>query len=166
MLVIEVVGFVVICVFRPYQSKWSNLLDGFLSLVRVVCVALLFTFMPSIHLNRIAVTAIGVVILVIQSVVVVILFIILIVQILRILLWLCCKRRKPAQRKRRSIAKRDAIMAVNEKPYNADTESNRPLSGTGNNSSQSDSLDSALRGASPRMSHREGYRRNVSSSYS
>lgn len=170
LLIIEVASFVVLCIFRPYQSKWSNLLDGFLALARVVCVAILFTFLTSVNLNRIAVTVLGIVILVIQSVIVIILFIVLVVQILRTLVWLCCRRRgKPGKSRSASRAKRDAIMQDDSEKRrhqsNGDTESSRPLS---NNSSRqtsnSDSMDSALRGP-PRMSQRQGSRLNVASAY-
>lgn len=81
LIVIDLFTFALLCIFRPYQSKSSNFLEGFLTIARLVCWGLLITFLPQIGLNRIIVTVLGLVILVIQSVVILILLAILIVQI-------------------------------------------------------------------------------------
>lgn len=81
MIIIEVTTLLVICIFRPYQSRASNVLDGFLSLARLACLAILITFLEQLDVNRIVVTVLGIVILVIQSVVILVLFVNLLIQI-------------------------------------------------------------------------------------
>jgi uncharacterized membrane protein YhaH (DUF805 family) len=55
LLLIELVLFVCICTFKPHSAKGSNVLDGFMCALRVVCIGLHIAFVPDLNVNRIVV---------------------------------------------------------------------------------------------------------------
>jgi uncharacterized membrane protein YhaH (DUF805 family) len=55
LILIELVVFLCICIFKPHSSRGSNVLDGFLSAIRLLTVGILIAFIPSLNTNRIAV---------------------------------------------------------------------------------------------------------------
>jgi len=58
--VVEVFGFFVLVIVRPFQRADTNVLEIFLSVVRIVSVDSLITFSGSLGLNRYVVTGFGI----------------------------------------------------------------------------------------------------------
>lgn len=56
LLVIELIQFIALCVFRPFRRTATNVLEIFLALVRVFSIGLLIPFIASLNVNRYVVT--------------------------------------------------------------------------------------------------------------
>jgi len=98
LIIIEVFILLFLVVIRPFQSKGSNALTIILSIGRLVVYGLLLSFLPRLNVNRIAVTVIGIVILVIQSVLFLVIFAVMLKQLILGIKWAIQTRKTRGKR--------------------------------------------------------------------
>ncbi|KZT11047.1 TRP-domain-containing protein [Laetiporus sulphureus 93-53] len=96
LLILDVLFFVSLIVFKPYRTRGADVLQGFLATVRMVCSGLLIAFAQTLSVSAIPRVAIGVVIAVIFAIAVIIMFLNILVNLglwRLFMLVVCCGRR-------------------------------------------------------------------------
>lgn len=74
LVTLEGLVFISIIVLKPYETRKADILAGYLAIVRLVCTALMISFIPSLGVKAVTRVIIGIVIAVVFSAAVVVMF--------------------------------------------------------------------------------------------